>query len=154
MGSLVVVVAQPSGRVGGAAVRAAVRQGVGPLAQERLNEAFGLAVGLGRVRPGAEVAQAQQPAGLAQQARDVARAVVGHHALDPDALALEPAQRADQEAGDRLAPFVRQDLDVRQARGVVDRDVDELPPRTRGALAAIAGDPVSDAAEAGELLDI
>jgi hypothetical protein len=32
--------------------------------------------------------------------------------------------------------------------------VDELPPGTLRALAAIAGDPVSDAAEAGELLDI
>ena len=98
------------------------------------------------------MAQAQEPAHLAEEARDVTRAVVGHHALDPDALALEPAQGADQEAGDRLALLVRQDLDVGEARGVVDRDVDELPPGTLRALAAIAGDPVSDAAEAASFL--
>jgi hypothetical protein len=44
MGSLVVVVPQPSGQVGGTALGAAVRKGVGPLPQERLDEAFGLAV--------------------------------------------------------------------------------------------------------------
>ena len=88
MGSLVVVVAQPARQVGGAGVGAAVRQGVGPLAQQGLDEALGLAVGLGRVGPGADVAQAEQPAGLAEQARDVARTVVGHHPLDPDAELL------------------------------------------------------------------
>ena len=67
MRSLVVVVAQPSRKVGGAGVGAAVRQGVGPLTQERLDEALGLAVGLGRVRPGADVAQAQEPTHLAEK---------------------------------------------------------------------------------------
>jgi hypothetical protein len=36
-------------------------------------------------RGGAEVAQERQA--FAEEARDVARAVVGHHALDPDAEA-------------------------------------------------------------------
>jgi hypothetical protein len=94
------------------------------------------------------------PAGLAEQARDVARAVVGHHALDPNALAFEPAQRADQKTGHRLAFLVGQDLDIGQARGIVDSDVDELPARAVGAVAAIARDAVADAAEAGELLDV
>ena len=127
MGSLEVVVAEPTGQVGGPGRRAAIWQGVGPLAQQGLDEAFGLAVGLGRVRPGAEVAQAEHPAGLAKEARDVARAVVGHHALDPNAETLEPAQRPDEEAGDRPALLVRQDLDVGEPGGIVDRDVDELP---------------------------
>jgi hypothetical protein len=61
----------------------------------------------GRVK----VAQAEHPAGRAEQARDVARAVVGHHALDPDAQTLEPARRPDQEARDRLALLVGQDRD-------------------------------------------
>ena len=67
---------------------------------------------------------------------------------------LEPAQRPDEEAGDRPALLVRQDLDVGEPGGVVDRDVDELPACTLRALAAIAGDPMADAPEAGELLDI
>jgi hypothetical protein len=44
MGSLVVVVAQPPGQVGGAGVGGAVWQRVGPLAQAGLDEALGLAV--------------------------------------------------------------------------------------------------------------
>jgi hypothetical protein len=116
-GSLVVVVAQPSGQVGRAGVGAAVPQCVGPLAEQGLDEPLGLAVGVGRVRPGADVAHTQQPAGLAEQAGEVARAVVGHHPLDPDAEALKKEQGADQEAGDRQAPLVGQGLDVRQARG-------------------------------------
>ena len=104
----------------------------------------------GRVR----MWQTQPAAGLAEQAGDIARAVVGHHALDPDALAPEPAQGADQEAGHRLALLIRQDLDVSQARGVVDRDVDELPASTLALAAPVAGDAMADAAEAGELLDI
>jgi hypothetical protein len=75
------------------------------------------------------VAQPEDPAGLLEQARDGARAVVGHHALDPDALVFEPAQGADQESRDRPALFVRQNLDVGEARRIVDRDVDELPTR-------------------------
>jgi hypothetical protein len=75
--------------------------------------------------------------------------MLGHHALAPDALALEPAQRGDEEAGDRLALLIRQDLEMRPARGAVDRDVGERPPGPSEAPAASAGDLVSDAAEAG-----
>jgi len=96
----------------------------------------------------------KHPAGLAEEARDVAGTIVGHDALDPDALALEPAQGTDQEAGDRLALFVRQDLDVGEPRGVVDRDVDEFPASPLALAAPIAGDAMADAAEADELLDV
>jgi hypothetical protein len=67
------------------------------------------------------VAQAEHPAGLAEEARDVARAVVGHHALDPNTESLEPAQRPDEEASDRLAFLVRQDLDEGEPGRVVNR---------------------------------
>jgi hypothetical protein len=97
------------------------------------------------------VAQAEQPAGLAKQARDVARAIVGHHPLDPDALALEPAQRTDQEAGGRLAFLVRQDLDIGEPRGVVDGDVHELPTDLAVLAVPITGDAMADPGEAGEL---
>ena len=145
---------QPAGQVGSARVRAAVRQGIGPLAHQGLDEAFSLAVGLGRVGSGADVAQAEQTASLAEQARDIARAVVGHHPFDPDALALEPAQRADQEAGGRLASLVRQDLDIGEARGVVDRDVHELPADLAVLAPPIAGDAMAEPGEAGELLGV
>ena len=154
MGSLVVVVAQPARQVGSAGIGAAIGQGVGPLAQQSLDEPFGLAIGLGRVRPGPDVAQAQQAACLAEQAGDVARTVVGHHAFDPDAEASEPAQGAHQEAGHGLALLVGQDLDIGEPRGVVDRHVHELPADPAVLAAPIAGDAVTDVTEAGELLDV
>jgi hypothetical protein len=100
------------------------------------------------------VAQPQQPAGLGKQTRDVARAVVAHHPLDPDAEALEPAQRPDQEAGHRLTLFVGQDLDVGQPGGIVDRDVDELVADLAVLAAPLAGDAMAAVAKAGELLDV
>jgi hypothetical protein len=127
------------------------RSTIAPTDQERLVDHI---CGARRVGPGAQVPDAGAGTGGAQVVTAIGVAVVGHHALDQDALALEPAQRADQEAGDRLALLVRQDLDVRQARGIVYSDVDELPARAVRAVAAVAGDPVADAAEAGELLDI
>jgi hypothetical protein len=95
---------------------------------------------LGRIGSDADMAQAEHPADLAEQARDVARTIVGHHPLDPAALALEPAQGTDQEAGGRLAPLVRQDLDVSEPRGVVDRDVHELPAELAVLAMSVAGD--------------
>ena len=154
MGSLEVVVAEPAREVGGTGLGSAVRQSVSPFAQQGLNEPLGLAVGLGCVGPGADVAQAQHPAGLTKAARDITRAVVGHHALDPNAETLEPAQRPDEEAVDRLALLVRQDLDEGEPGSVVNRHVDELPASTLALGAPIAGDPMADAPEAGELLDI
>ena len=47
MGPLEVVVAEPAREVGGTRLGTAVRQGVGPFAQEGLNEPLGLAVGQG-----------------------------------------------------------------------------------------------------------
>jgi hypothetical protein len=47
---------------------------------------------------------------------------------------------------------MRQDRDASQARGVVDRDVAELPASTLAA--PVAGAAVPDAPEAGELLGI
>jgi hypothetical protein len=68
MRSLVVVVPQPPGQVGSAGIGAAIGQGIGPFAQQGLDEPLGLAIGLRRVRPGPDVAQAQQAASLAEQA--------------------------------------------------------------------------------------
>src|SRR5690349_25146197 len=56
--------------------------------------------------------------------------------------------------------FIWMDLGERDARGVIDTDMDELPAAARtlsrgmGAAAAIASDAMADAPEAAELLDI
>ena len=50
----------------------------------RLDEALSLAIGFGRVRPGSDVFEAEFLAGFGEMPREIARAVVGHNALDLD----------------------------------------------------------------------
>ena len=66
---------------------------VGPFSEHCLNEAFGLAVGLRRVRLGGEMLDAELLAGPRKGFRAVATAVVGHDAFDSDAEAFVVADR-------------------------------------------------------------
>ena len=59
MGTMPVVAMEPCGQLGGALVWAVIGLGVSPFPQGRLDEALGLAVGLGRVGLGADVVQAE-----------------------------------------------------------------------------------------------
>jgi hypothetical protein len=61
---------------------------VGPLREGGLDEALGLAVGLGCVGLGADVLELQPFAGAREGAGFVAGAVVGHDAGDLDAEAI------------------------------------------------------------------
>jgi hypothetical protein len=72
-------------------------------------------------------------------------------------VAGEPADRALQEAADGLGAFVLEHLGVGQPGAVVDADVHELPARAAGwapAPASLAGDPVPDAGDPAEFLDV
>lgn len=68
MGAMAVVVMLPVSQGCGALSGVLIRPAVGPLAQGRLNEPLGLAVGLGTVGPSEAVADAQINAGLAEVA--------------------------------------------------------------------------------------
>src|SRR3954454_5836007 len=63
VGSSVVVVLEPDGQRSGSLLGAGVDGAVGPAAEERSDEALGLAVGARSVGPRAEVAQAEGAAG-------------------------------------------------------------------------------------------
>jgi len=128
---------------------------VGPLPAEGLDKALGLAVGAGRVGPGADVLEAKGAAGFGKCFGDVGRAVVAHHLTALHALAVEPGHSPAQEADGRALLLVSEDLDVGQPCGVVDRYVDPVIAGARGAsLLTIAGDAMSDPAEAGQLFDV
>ena len=64
VGAVPVAVAQPGRQAGGAQAGVGVGAGAVPLAQRGLDEPLGLAVGSGRVRPGAEAPGPQPPAQL------------------------------------------------------------------------------------------
>jgi hypothetical protein len=93
-------------------------------------------------------------AGGLELVRDVAGAVVGHDGLDPDAAVLEPGDRASEEGGGGWGPFVRQDLGVGQAGGVVDSDMDKLPADASDSCGAVSVDAMADTADTAQLLDI
>src|SRR5260221_1887566 len=96
MRSLSVVVAQPGLESPGSLIRGSIRPGVRPFAQQRLDEAFGLAVGARGVGLGAQMAQAELVARASEVVRAVAAAVVRHDTLRADALLPEPVHGAFQ----------------------------------------------------------
>lgn len=109
-------------------------EAVGPFAQECLDKAFCLAVGLWGVGPGEDVADGKPAQRLGEAAGTVGAAIVGHHPLGLDAPIREPAQRPQKEAGGGGLALVAQHLDIGQARRVIDGDMDEIP--ARGPVAA------------------
>ena len=85
-----------------------------------------------------------------------ADAVVRHDALDLDAEASKELQCVEEKAQAGRPLFIGQDLRVGEARVVVDRQVEIFPAHASGvALASpVAGDPVTDAIELAQLLDV
>src|SRR5215213_2897652 len=131
---------------------------------------FVLAVCLGRIRLGPDVLEAKIAAGGPKRLGAIARAIVGHHTGNRDTEVRVVGDRGLEEGDRALLLLVRQDLllvrqdlllvrqDLREGHpgGIVDADVDELPPDAP-ALAltgSIAGDAMADAVEAAELFDI
>jgi len=155
MGSVLIVVANPSWQVGCALDVVAVGASVGPFAQQRLDEALGLSIGARGVRASAVVPNPAAHAGVSESMRAVARAVVGKQRLDLDALRGEPSAGVAHEACAAAAGLVWQDLSVGEAGEVINRDVHELPSGLLSAAGCShAGDAMPRLAEAAELLDI
>src|SRR5512135_1485609 len=120
MGSLMVVEVEPRVEAMRALAAVAVDAPVGPFAQQGLNEALSLAVGLWCSGLGAQVAQVRRAAGVTKAMGAVARAVVREHPLDRDALLGEPSACAVEESGATGAALVEQDLGIGEAGEVVD----------------------------------
>ena len=134
--------------------------GMDPFPERGLDEAFRLSVCLRRVRLCPNVFDAEVAAGSGPQFRFVARPIVGHDALDPDAEAAIVCDGRLQVLDSWLLLFACLDLTEGHPRVVVDSDVDVLPARRRavvalvGLSAPIAGDAVAYGIETAELLDI
>jgi hypothetical protein len=64
--------------------------------------------------------------GATEAARDVARAVIGHHSLDAsDSVCGEEPPRSLEEIYGRNASLIGEHLGVGQSRSIVDSNVDE-----------------------------
>ena len=138
----------------GTFVACAVRACVGPLSGNGLDEAFGLAVGLGAIRAGELVDDAKAGAGIGKGVGAVADAPIGEDALDPNLMEGEEADgllKGGDDAGDF---FVRQHAGVGDARAVIDGDVECFDAGAFAAVSAIAGAANTGAHEAAELFDV
>ena len=133
-----------------------------PLARHRLVEALELAVRARAVGRRGQVADAAAGEELAQRAvLHVAEGVVGHEPLGRDFPRGEEGERPLDEGGHRRGPLVRMELDVGQARVVVDdrvrvvvADARFRPHPVARALRAVARDGVPGPREARRAGDV
>src|SRR4030095_3719678 len=142
--SSAIVVLQPAGQHAHAIGGRVIRTLIGPFAQQRLDEALGLAIGARSIGPRSAMGQAERSTGRAKAPGSIGRAVIGRHASNPHTPGAKPRQRPSDEAAHGLAALVGQQLDVRDARVVVHGDVHELPAGAPRSVSAVTGDPVAD----------
>ncbi len=77
--------------------------------------------------------------------RAVGVSVVCHQTRNRDPVSRVEGNGSPQEADRGAGPLIAQDLDVGEAGGVIDADVDELPAGALGLGGALAGHPVTGA---------
>ena len=128
--------------------------GIGPLAQSGLDEAFGFAVGLRRVRASAAVFEAHLQTSLAKLVGAIAAAVIGEQGADDDAVASEKVNRILEEGDGGVGLLIGEDASEGQAGVIVDGDVQGLPTGMFVLTAAAAIAAPRDLLEAGHALDI
>src|SRR5258708_23023613 len=98
---------KPTGKLVGTMSRGIEARGVSPLAQGRLDEALGLAVGFGRIGAGSDMFNPELATGLGKGQGGEAGTVVGHDALKAYAEALvEDRRLLEAGHGAGLAPGV------------------------------------------------
>src|SRR5579872_5700009 len=99
---------------------------------------------------------AQQPKCLAVTVGFEAGSVVGHDAIDLDAVASEEAQGIQQELDGGLALLVGEDFAIGEPGVIIDGEMEILPslaPAIALAL-AVAGDAMTDALDTPQPLDV
>jgi len=132
----------------------AVDPSVSPFSQERLDEAFCFAVGLRSVGSSSLGSQAQLATGGHEALGDVAAAVVGENGAGLDSFAGKPGHGPLEEGDSRVLALIGEDLNIGESRVIIDADVDKLPAAASSPLPVVAGDTMSDGADAAQLLDV
>ena len=125
-----------------------------PTGAKDLDKAFRLAIGAGRVGPGAHVLQPAGRAVAAPRVRGIGRRVIRHHRPHGDPLGAEPGQRPLEEGEGGAAPVRGPHLGVGQPGVIVDGDMDMLPARAGTAPDAVLPNALADVPEAGQLLGV
>ena len=133
---------------GSAVVAGLIGSGIGPLAGDGLDEAFGLAIGLWAIRSGEAVFEAELLAGLGEEFGAIGGAAVGEEALDADAMSLVKVDGLLEGSQDAGSLFVGQESGEGEAGMIVDGDVKRLGAGAWIAVGAVAGGADAGACEA------
>jgi hypothetical protein len=102
MRAVEVIVMEIEREEGGAVEAGVIRTSISPFTSDGLDEAFGLAVGLGPIRSGEEMFEAQLLTGRREEFGAIRGALVREDGLDRDAVSLVKGQRlveCSQDAG-------------------------------------------------------
>src|SRR5262245_33634479 len=134
--------------------RVMVRDAVGPLTQSRLNEPFRLAIGLWAEEARELMMDSELGTGRGEAMRAEGRSVVGQDAMDLHPEAGEILDTGLQEGAGAARAFISLHLGETETSVIVDRNKQTFPTDTAHGMAAIAGDPMTHALDAGELLCI
>src|SRR6187401_2539327 len=150
MRTTVVVKAEIGAERGRAPRRAPIRYAIRPLAQERLDEAFGFAVRLGPVGPRETMPQQPALTNRRKRAGTIDHRVVGHETAHADAAPAKPRQGPLQKrrGGGRIVS--RNHLGIGEARRVINRDMQILPADVARAAAPIAMNAMADPGHAAK----
>lgn len=154
MGSFDVVVVGPGGESVVALFGVRPVSAVGPLAHGGLNEAFGLAIGLRRVRACATVLKTHLAANLAKAVGAITAAVIGEQSADGDAMASKKVNGFLEKGDGGVGLLIGEDLGESHARVIVDGDMQGFPTRMFVLSAASAVTAPNHLLEAAEALDI
>ena len=149
-----VIVMKVVGKEGSSVVAGVIRTGVGPLASDGLDEAFGLAVGLRAIGFGEEMFEAEFEAGGGEEFGAIGGAAIGEELLDGDAVSGVEAEGLVQSVEDAGGAFVREETSEGESGVVVDGDVETFDAGAWVAEGAITGGADAWAMEATELLDV
>ena len=139
-----IVVVEVEREEGSTVVTGVVGASISPLASEGLDEAFGLAVGLGAIGTSEEMADAQLLAGGGEENGAISGAAIGEDLLDEDAVSLVEGDGLMERGQDTGSFFIGKETGKSQSRMVINGDVERL-----GAGAGIAMGTVAGGADAG-----
>lgn len=132
----------------------AVAAGVGPLASEGLDEAFGFAVGLWPVRSGEAVFDPEVAARISEGVGAIRHAVIGQHRANLDPVEGVEADHLLERANHGGDFFVRMNAGEPKAGVIIDRDVQRFDPGAFVAIGAVAGTTDARLEEPTELLHV
>ena len=154
MWTLVVVEPEIGRERGGPTRRAAIRAAVGPLAEQRLDEALGFAVGLRAIWPREALAHRPPVTDRREDARAIGHGVIREEPPHADPAAAKPRERPLQKCGAVRRIIGGEHFRIGEARRVVDGDMQIFPAGLARPPAAVAMDAMADAHDAAQALQI